>query len=62
MRRTYLMAFLALALALTSGACAGPGPTESNRPTVRRDDDPPPNDTTTIKKCGGMIGSGTYVC
>jgi len=61
MRRTSLVAILAAALALTAGACAAPGPTEAHRPTVHRDDDPPPNDSTT-RKCGGMIGSGTYIC
>jgi hypothetical protein len=61
MRRTSIVAILALALALTASACAGPGPTEARRPTVHRDGDPPPSDSTT-KKCGGMIGSGTYIC
>lgn len=65
MRRTSLVAILAAALALTAGACAAPGPTEPHRPTIRLDDDPPPPDSITgdpNKECGGMIGSGTFVC
>ncbi|HEX8829829.1 MAG TPA: hypothetical protein VF705_01630 [Longimicrobium sp.] len=58
MRRTLSLALVAAALALTAAACAGPGPTESRRPDVRRDGDP----QDTVKKCGGMIGSGTVVC
>jgi hypothetical protein len=57
MRRTLTLALVAAALALTA-ACAGPGPTESRRPDIRRDGDP----QDTVKKCGGMIGSGTFTC
>lgn len=60
MRRTSIVAILALALSLSAGACAGPGPTETRRPAIRLDDDPPPDSAN--KKCGGMIGSGTYIC
>lgn len=63
MRRTSALAILALALTLTASACAGPVPTEARRPAVLREDDPgPPPSDTTQKKCGGMIGSGTFTC
>ncbi|HET7230882.1 MAG TPA: hypothetical protein VFJ16_12810 [Longimicrobium sp.] len=62
MRRTLSLALVAAALSLTAAACAAPSPTESRRPDVRRDEDPTPPPTDSTKKCGGMIGSGTFVC
>ena len=60
MRRSAILAVLALAASLSlAAACSTPGPTEARRnPSSRHDGNP----VDTIKKCGGMIGSGTVVC
>jgi hypothetical protein len=60
MRRSAILAVLALAATLSlAAACSAPGPTEVRRTTTTRHDGDP---VDTIKKCGGMIGSGTATC
>jgi ABC-type glycerol-3-phosphate transport system substrate-binding protein len=57
MSRKLSLALVAAALVVAACSPAPTGPSGPDAP-ARFDDDPPPD---TIKKCGGMLGSGTVV-